>query len=134
MMNDPLTTVPGTTDVASAVAALSDALSRRGIPLFAVIDHAENARAIHLDMNDETVVIFGNPAVGTPLMQADPRVGIDLPLRMLIWRDEAGTAQIGYEDPHRLAAKFDVASDAPQLDGMAALLATLAADAAAPVR
>jgi uncharacterized protein (DUF302 family) len=55
-----------------------------------------------VELDADVLLIFGNVSVGTPLMQADPRVGIELPLRMLIWQDPDGT-HVGYLDPHELA-------------------------------
>lgn len=127
-MTHELTVRSGTTSVAAAVEALQEALERRGVEVFAVVDHAAGARSAGLELADEVVVIFGNPAVGTPIMQAEPRAGIDLPLRMLIWDDD-GTTRIAYEDPHALAARFGLPS-LPQLEGMAGLLAQLADEAA----
>jgi uncharacterized protein (DUF302 family) len=121
----------GMAPVAATVNALQAALASRGVQVFAVIDHAAGAASVDLELADEVVVIFGNPAVGTPIMQADPQAGIDLPLRMLIW-DDAGVTRIAYEDPHALATRFDLPSSARQLDAMAGLLAQLAGDIATP--
>jgi uncharacterized protein (DUF302 family) len=99
--------------------ALADALDRRGLTLFARIDHAAAARRVGMELADEEVFVFGNPRGGTPLMQADPRVGIELPLRMLLWRDGEATA-VGYRDPRELAGDY-------RLDGREAALAQLAA-------
>ena len=66
------------------LARLLTQLERRGVRLFAVIDHADAAREAGLALPDEVVVIFGNPALGTKLMQHNARAGIDLPLRILI--------------------------------------------------
>ena len=130
-MAQELVTLPGTASVAATVVALREALDRRGVQMFAVVDHAAGAASAGLELADEVVVTFGNPAVGTPLMQVDPRSGIDLPLRMLIW-DDNGTTRIAYEDPHALADRFDVPPSLPQLDGMAGLLAQLAEEIASP--
>jgi uncharacterized protein (DUF302 family) len=111
------------------VARLSDAIERRGLTLFARIDHAGAAREAGLELADEEVVVFGNPRAGTPLMQADPRIGIELPLHILVWADADGVA-IGYRDPRELTADYDVAQHEPTLDQMASLLAELSAEAA----
>src|SRR5512132_2657763 len=85
-------------DVASTVDRVQTALRTRGGTLFAAVDHAAGAREAGLQLADEVLLIFGNPTIGTGLMQADPRVGLDLPLRLLVW-DEQGTTQIAFSDP-----------------------------------
>jgi uncharacterized protein (DUF302 family) len=120
--------VPG--DVASVVDRLTRALDARGITLFATIDHGSGARAAGLELGDEVVLVFGNPAVGTSLMQADPRVGLDLPLRILAWTD-AGVTRVAYEDPRSLADRYRLAGQEPTLAKLDALLDQLRAEAAA---
>ena len=66
---------------------LREALEAHGLQLFARINHAAGARKADVELEANVLLIFGNVHVGTPLMQADPRVGIELPLRMLIWQD-----------------------------------------------
>ena len=116
-------------DYATTVARLTDALDKRGIAVFARIDHAAAARDAGLELADELVVVFGNPRAGTPLMQSDPTVGIELPLRMLIWSSAAGV-QLGYEDPRELADRYELSQNTATLEAMAGLLAELAAVAA----
>ena len=128
-MPDELTVVHVDGGVAAAVARITRALDRLGVTLFATIDHAAGARAAGLALPDEVVLVFGNPAVGTALMQADPRVGLDLPLRMLVWAHDGRTA-VGYRDPRRLAV--DPTSDRvrevlEQLHGLLDRLARAAA-------
>ncbi len=114
---------------ADTVNALISAIERRGITLFARIDHAGAARDVGLELAEEEVLVFGNPRGGTPLMQADPRIGIELPLRMLVWR--AGEeVLVGYRDPRELSGAYDVAAHQPALEQMAKLLEDLAAEAA----
>ena len=107
---------------------LIGAIKRRGLTVFGQIDHAGAARAAGLELAAEEVVLFGNPRAGTPLMQSDPRIGVELPLRMLVWEDPDGTLA-GYNDPLNLAARYDVEQHRPTLEMMSALLAALAADA-----
>jgi uncharacterized protein (DUF302 family) len=76
----------------------------------------------------EEVILFGNPRAGTGLMQADPRVGIELPLRVLVW-SHTDAVYLGYRDPRELAESYDVDALATTLETMAALLADLAAQA-----
>lgn len=114
---------------AETIAALIAALERRGLTLFARIDHAAAARGVGLELADEEVVLFGNPLGGTPLMQEDRRVGIELPMRMLVWR-EADDVLLAYRDPRELSSAYDVAAHASTLAQMATLLDELAAEAA----
>jgi uncharacterized protein (DUF302 family) len=115
---------------AETLAALLAAIERHGLMLVARIDHAAAARGAGMELPDEEVVIFGNPRAGTPLMADDPQIGIELPLRMLVWSDAEGAA-IGYRDPRGLAALYRVTPHRATLDQMAALLRALADEATA---
>ena len=108
---------------------LLDAIEQRSLTVFALINHAAAARDVDLELADEEVVVFGNPRAGTPLMQSDPRVGIELPLRILIWADADG-AKLGFNDPRELASHYNVAEHGERLSAMADLLATVVAEAA----
>lgn len=130
-MTVSLSVAIGAAPVAATVTALHRELGARGIPVFTTIDHAAGAASAGLYLPDEVVVVFGNPAVGTRLMQADPRSGLDLPLRILIW-DHDGSTTIAYEDPHRLADRFDLETAVETLDAMARLLRQLVAAITAP--
>lgn len=110
---------------------LTEAVQERGLTIFARIDHAAGAREVGLDLADEQVLLFGSPQAGTALMQDDPRVGIELPLRMLVWADDQGVA-VGYEDPRDLVGRFAVSAHASTLDAMAQLLSALARAVCAP--
>jgi uncharacterized protein (DUF302 family) len=105
------------------------AISDRSLTVFAEIDHAAAARDVGLELSGEAVVVFGNPRAGTPLMQSNPRVGIDLPLRVLIW-DDGESTKLGFHDPRELASRYDVGQHKELLDKMADLLAALVAEAA----
>jgi uncharacterized protein (DUF302 family) len=114
---------------AETSARLLDAIQARGLRVFARIDHAAAAREAGLALSEEEVVVFGSPKAGTPLMQDDPRIGIELPLRMLIWREGSST-MLGYNDPRELVDRYSVAEHARTLDEMSSLLAALASEAA----
>ncbi len=94
---------------AETVRRLTAAIERRGIRIFATIDHADAAREAGLELDDELVIVFGNPRAGTPLMRADRRIGVELPLRILIWGDPDGV-RIGYRDPRELAEIYELAT------------------------
>ena len=108
---------------------LVEAVERRGLKVFARVDHAAAARDVALELADEEVVLFGDPRAGTPLMASDPRIGIELPLRILVWLDADGTA-LGYNDPSELANRYDIGPHRQTLEMMSMLLAELAAEAA----
>jgi len=116
-------------DADQVEARLREALDEHGLQLFARIDHAAGARKADVDLEPDVLLIFGNTRVGTPLMQADPRVGIELPLRMLIWQDPDAT-RIGYLDPRELADRYALDGHEQTLERQAAVLAKLAAAAA----
>jgi uncharacterized protein (DUF302 family) len=118
-----------TDEYVPTAARLVEAITRRGLTVFARIDHAAAARSAGLDLPPEEVFIFGNPQAGTLLMQRDPRVGYELPLRILLW--QAGDrVLVGYRDPKELAVRYDLGEERSILDRMAALLSEVAAEAA----
>jgi uncharacterized protein (DUF302 family) len=120
---------PSTSSYPETVASLIGAIERRGLTVFAQIDHAAAAREAGLELADELVVLFGNPRSGTPLMVSDRRIGIELPLRVLIWR--AGEeVLLGYHDPRKLGDSYDVAQHSSTLEQMATLLEQLTTEAA----
>lgn len=106
-------------------------IEKRGLRLFAQVDHAAAAREVGMDLGDEQVLIFGDPRGGTPLMQDDPQIGIDLPLRILVWSDDSGTV-LGYRDPRELGARYEVGGRQTTLEAMASLLHELVNEATAP--
>jgi uncharacterized protein (DUF302 family) len=107
------------------------ALDNRGITVFARIDHAAAATSAGLELPAEEVLIFGDPKVGTMLMQADPAIGYELPLRLLVW-DDGGRTTIAYRRPSELAAEYAVGAHEEVLSRMDNLLAQLVAEAVAP--
>jgi uncharacterized protein (DUF302 family) len=114
------------TTVDRAVAALG----RRGITVFARIDHAAAARAVGLELADEEVLIFGDPRAGTSLMQSDPAVGYELPLRLLAW-DAGGQTMIGYRPPTELVDAYEISGQSEILGRMESLLEQLVAESVA---
>lgn len=96
------------------------AIATHGATLFAVIDHAANAATIALHMPPTSVLLFGNPAVGTPLMVAAPDLALDLPSRVLVRSNAAGTADVVYVDPTALAERHGLGDD--EVAGLAGLV------------
>jgi uncharacterized protein (DUF302 family) len=110
---------------------LEAALRARAVTVFARIDHAAGAASVGMSLRPTELLIFGDPRAGTPLMQADQTIGIDLPLKALVWEDASGTTWISYNDPAWLAQRHALADDTSRtVDAMASTLRTLA-DAAA---
>ncbi len=107
---------------------LLEAITHRGLTVFAQIDHAAAARDVDMELNDELLVIFGNPRAGTPLMQQDPRVGLELPLRVLVW-DSGDAVMVGYNEPKDLAYSFELSPDAPTLQAMSSVVADVIREA-----
>ena len=90
--------------VTDTVSKLAGILSAKGIRLFAVIDQSAEARQAGLSLRETTLVIFGNPAAGTPVMAAAPLAALDLPLKVLVWDDD-GQTKVSYYSPDALAAR-----------------------------
>ena len=78
---------------------LEAAVKVKGLTVFARIDHAAAAAEVGLSLRPTELLIFGNAKGGTPLMQLDQTVGIDLPLKALVWQDASGDTWLSYNDP-----------------------------------
>jgi len=102
--------------VAGTVSRLTGILAAKGMKVFAVIDQSAEAANVGLRLRETTVVLFGNPAAGTPVMEAAPLAALDLPLKVLIW-DDGGQTKVSYYSPAALAARFGLSA------GLAANLA-----------
>ena len=114
---------------AETVGRLIEAITSRSLTVFARIDHAAAAREAGLQLASEEVVVFGNPRAGTGLMLSDPRIGVELPLRILLWESGEHT-MLGYNDPLELAQRYDVAAHHATLETMSTLMAALVTEAA----
>lgn len=92
--------------VAKTVARLENELNSRNIPVFAKFDHAENARGVGLELRPTTVLVFGSPKVGTLLMQQDQSISLELPLRISVWEDAAGSTWLAFPQMKGLAEAY----------------------------
>lgn len=88
---------------------LETLLQQKGMTIFARVDHAAGAKKIGKALRPTELLIFGNPQGGTPFMECAQTVGIDLPLKALVWEDASGQVWLGYNDPAFLAARHGVA-------------------------
>ena len=108
--------------VAETVERLETLLKSKGIKIFVRIDHAAEARAAGLTMRPTVLLIFGNPKIGTPLMNRHPSIAIDLPTKALIWESAEGKVWLSYNSPEYLQQRHRL--DAPPLGAIIDLLQT----------
>ncbi|MGZ5875135.1 MAG: DUF302 domain-containing protein [Bradyrhizobium sp.] len=95
----------------------------KGMTVFARIDHAAAATAVGLSLRPTEVLIFGNAKAGTPLMQSVQTIGIDLPLKALVWQDASGNTRLSYNDPAWLAQRHGLSGETqPVIEMMTAAL------------
>jgi uncharacterized protein (DUF302 family) len=96
--------------VAGTVARLTGMIAAKGMKLFSVIDQSAEASRVGLELRATTLVIFGSPASGTPVMAASPLAAIDLPLKVLVWADGEQT-KVSYVPPSVLAARHHLSPE-----------------------
>jgi uncharacterized protein (DUF302 family) len=87
---------------------LEELVKQRGLNIFARIDHAAGASKVGKSLRPTELLIFGNPQGGTPFMECAQSVGIDLPLKMLVWEDASSQVWLGYNDPAFIAQRHGV--------------------------
>lgn len=130
MIPDGMTIVPSRHGPKETADRLTAAVTSRGMAILTRIDHAAAAAKVGMELRPTEVLIFGNPKAGTPLMQAAQTIGIDLPLKALVWQDAAGKTWLAYNDPSWLAARHGADRGVEQsLAAMAAALAAVAKEA-----
>jgi uncharacterized protein (DUF302 family)/uncharacterized membrane protein YidH (DUF202 family) len=123
-----IVTIPSHHSVDETVEKLEKVLQAKGVKLFALIDHSGEAEKAGLQMRPTKVLIFGNPKAGTPLMVAVPSIAIDLPLKVLVREDAAGSVWISYNDPAYLQSRHRLPQDLVQNIAAAEALARTAAE------
>lgn len=111
----------------ATVERLESAIRARGLTLFARIDHSGTAAAAGLPLRFTQLLLFGSPQGGTPLMQSRQTIGIDLPLKMLVWQDEAGGVRVEYDEPAYLAARHGIEDRPAVVAALSKVLQELAA-------
>jgi uncharacterized protein (DUF302 family) len=132
MSDDGMVTTKSKYTVKETIDRLEANLEQKGINVFARIDHGAGAALVAMPLRPTLLLIFGSPKGGTPLMQAAQRIGIDLPLKMLCWQDEAEDVWLAYNDMKWLSERHQLGSAASAaIEALARLLAGLAAAAAA---
>ena len=93
--------------VGETVQRLTAAMMGKGMTIFATIDQRAAARSVGLDLRETVLIVFGNPAAGTPVMDAVPLAALDLPLKVLVWDDE-GRTRVSYPAPAALLARYGI--------------------------
>jgi len=107
--SDHVVTVgPSAHDVATTIDRLEALLKSKGISIMARVDHAAGAAKAGLELAPTTLLIFGNPKLGTPLMHSNRLVALDLPMKALAWSNETGKVWLSYTAPGALASRYDV--------------------------
>jgi uncharacterized protein (DUF302 family) len=97
--------------VDDTVDRLTGLLDKKGLTLFAVVDHSGEAARAGLTMANTKLVIFGSPTAGTPVMVASPLAALDLPLKVLVWAAADGTVSVSYNTPAYLAARHHLSDE-----------------------
>jgi uncharacterized protein (DUF302 family) len=134
--SDSLPVVEGLATVSSCFSPketmdrLESEIQAKGLTIFARIDHSAGAMEVGLTLRPTELVIFGNARGGTPLMQSIRTVGIDLPLKALVWEDAAGKTWISYNEPGWIAERHGVADAQSVVNKMADLLSAISRKAA----
>ena len=106
---DGVVNVQSNFNVEETASRMECILKAKGMTVFSRIQHAEGARQVGIELRDTELIIFGNPKVGSPLMQCRQSVAIDLPQKALIWKDAEGKIWISYNDPKYLAKRHNLA-------------------------
>jgi uncharacterized protein (DUF302 family) len=119
---DGVVLVTSAHDVKTTMDKLEKALTEKGITVFARINHAAGAESIGQTLRPMELLVFGNPKLGTPLMQKNQEMGLDLPLKALVFKAENGTTYIAYTDPAFLSKRYGVTEPAQVFEQMAGAL------------
>lgn len=126
MAVDGLITIPSSFGPKETMDRLETEIKAKGMTVFARIDHAAGAAAVGLSLRPTELLIFGSAKAGTPLMQANQAIGIDLPLKALVFEDAPGKVWLSYNDPRWLVSRHGLGeAAAPTADAMEAALSAV---------
>lgn len=123
-MENHLSISPSHHSVEETVSRIESQLKALNIPVFAKFDHSKNAQSVNLQLRPTQVIVFGAPAVGTPLMELNPAIAIELPLRIAVWEDENKKVWMAFPQMKPLAEKYKL-QDNPVIGKMQKLLEQL---------
>ena len=114
--------------VSETVRRFEKAITAKGMIVFSYVDHSGEAQKARMNLNEEKLLIFGDPKVGTFLMQENPMIGMELPLRLLIWQNGNQLTQIAYIDPVSLGESYGITKQVEILRKMSSVLALMVAE------
>lgn len=129
---DGLQTLASSHPVGETVDRLEKSLGAAGFRIFARVDHGAGADSVDMPLGPTQLLIFGNPQGGTVLMQSQRTVGIELPLKYLVWEDAQGKVTIAWNDPAWLTARHGIDDRGKAVEKMQGALQKFAEEAAAP--
>lgn len=129
---DGLISIKSAHDVKATADRLENVLKQKGMNVFIRINHAAGARKVGKNLRPTELVVFGNPKVGTPLMQCNQSVAIDLPQKALVWQDEKDQVWLTYNDPNYLAQRHGLDKCPEVIKKVAKALSNFARAAAMP--
>jgi uncharacterized protein (DUF302 family) len=129
-MAETLMTQESQFSVKETLDRLTTALDAKGIKVVARVDHAAGAKAVGMELPPTEVLMFGNPKIGTPLMQANPMIGLELPMKVLAWQGKDGKVRVSYTQPSDLKARYGITDREDQFKAMEGALFALAGAAA----
>ena len=130
MSSNGLVTIPSAHNVQETIDRVETIVKAKGLTVFVRVDHAAGAKDVGLTLRPTLLLIFGNAKGGTPLMQANQQVGIDLPLKVLAWQDSGGKTWLTYNDPQWIAQRHDLGHDVDQtVKALSGALASISKEA-----
>jgi len=129
---DGLITIQSKHTVPETVDRLEKKLEAAGFNIFARVDHGAGAKSVDMPLAPSELLIFGKPDVGTLLMQSQPTVGIELPLKYLVWEDAGGKVMVTWNDPAWITARHGITDRGPVVEKMQGALKKFASEASQP--
>ena len=129
---DGLVVLQSPYSVTESLDRMTALLEKKGIQVTARVPHSRAAADVGIDLRPVELLLFGNPKLGSPLMQSQPTIAIDLPMKMIAWRDAEGQVWIGYNDPAWMAKRHGIKDRDPVVAKMSGVLKGLSAKVVAP--
>ena len=129
---DGMTSIRSSFGPKETIDRLEAEIRGKGMEVFVRIDHAAGAAKVGLTLAPTELIIFGNARGGTPLMQSVQTVGIDLPLKALVWEDASGKTWLSYDEPSWIAQRHGVHNAQAVVNKMADLLTTISTQVTTP--